>query len=55
MRRSMASEDLIGEVFDATFMEGAVKREELFITSKVWNDMHGRGNVLISCAKTLRR
>lgn len=48
------NEDLIGDVFDAAFKEGAVKREELFITSKVWNDMHGRGDVLLSCAKTLR-
>ena len=48
------NEDLIGEVFDAAFKEGTVKREELFITSKVWNDMHGQGDVLLSCAKTLR-
>lgn len=48
------NEDLIGEVFDAAFREGAVKRGELFITSKVWNDMHGQGDVLLSCAKTLR-
>ncbi len=48
------NEDLIGEVFETAFKEGAVKREELFITSKVWNDMHGQGDVLLSCAKTLR-
>ena len=35
-------------------MEGGVKREELFITSKLWNDMHGDGDVLISVAKTLK-
>ena len=44
----------IGEVFDAAFRKGTVKREELFITTKVWNDMHGRGDVLLSCAKSLR-
>lgn len=48
------NEDLIGDVFAAAFTEGAVKREELFITSKVWNNMHGQGDVLLSCAKTLR-
>lgn len=48
------NEDLIGKVFHEAFKDGAVKREELFITSKVWNDMHGRGDVLISCAKTLK-
>ena len=25
--------------------ENVVTREELFITSKVWNDMHGEGQV----------
>jgi alcohol dehydrogenase (NADP+) len=48
------NEDRIGEVFKAAFDEGVVKREELFITSKVWNDMHGKGDVLLSLAKTLR-
>jgi len=45
---------LIGEVFQNAFDKGEVKREELFITSKVWNDMQGRGDVLISCAKSLK-
>jgi len=48
------NEDLIGEVFDDAFKQSIVEREELFITSKVWNDMHGKGDVLFSCAKSLR-
>lgn len=48
------NEDLIGEVFEAAIKEGVVTREELFITSKVWNDNHGQGDVLLSCAKTLK-
>lgn len=44
----------IGRVLEAAFWEGIVKREELFITSKVWNDMHGKGDVLLSCARSLR-
>ncbi len=48
------NEDLIGRVFQEAMEEGVVKREELFIASKVWNDMHGAGDVLLSCAKTLR-
>ena len=48
------NEDLIGEVFDAAIKKGEVKREELFITSKVWNNMHGEGDVLLSVAKTLK-
>ena len=47
------NEHLIGEVFQ-DIMNSGIKREELFITSKVWNDMHGKGDVLLSCAKTLK-
>ena len=43
------NEDLIGKVFEDAMKEGVVKREELFITSKVWNDMHGQGDVLKTC------
>jgi alcohol dehydrogenase (NADP+) len=48
------NEDLIGKVLDETFKAGAVRREELFINSKVWNDMHGKGDVLLALAKTLK-
>jgi alcohol dehydrogenase (NADP+) len=48
------NEDLIGKVFDEALTGGTVRREELFVMSKVWNDMHGKGDVLLSCAKTLR-
>ena len=48
------NEDLIGKVFQVAIDKGTVKREELFITTKVWNDMHGQGDVLLSCAKSLR-
>ena len=47
------NEHLIGEVFEDIIKTG-IKREELFITSKLWNDMHGKGDVLLSCAKTLK-
>ena len=48
------NEAQIGEVFAEAFSEGEVRREELFIVSKVWNDMHGQGDVLLACAKTLK-
>ena len=48
------NEDLIGKVFNEAFESGVVKREELFIISKVWNNMHGKGDVLLSCAKSLK-
>ena len=45
------NEDKIGVEFRRAFDEGVVKREELFIMSKVWNDMHRR--VAESCKKTI--
>ncbi|MGE5605444.1 MAG: aldo/keto reductase [Bacteroidota bacterium] len=47
------NEHLIGKSLQEVLNTG-VKREELWVTSKVWNDMHGDGDVLISCAKTLK-
>lgn len=48
------NEARIGEVFAGAVREGVVRREELFVTSKVWNNMHGRGDVLLSCAQSLK-
>jgi alcohol dehydrogenase (NADP+) len=48
------NEDLIGTVYERALKEGIVRRDELFISSKLWNDMHEKGNVLISCATTLK-
>lgn len=47
------NEAQIGGALGRLFADGVVKREELFITSKVWNDMHGEGKVLESCRKSL--
>lgn len=35
-------------------MRSGVRREELWITSKVWNDMHGEGKVIASCEQSLK-
>lgn len=48
------NEHLIGESIEYLIKEGVVKREELWITSKLWNNMHERGDVLIACAKSLK-
>lgn len=45
------NEKEIGKVLKQIFEEKEMKRQDLFITSKVWNDMHGR--VLESCKKSL--
>lgn len=47
------NEENIGGVLRRLFSENVVERKELFITSKVWNDMHGEGKVLESCKKSL--
>lgn len=43
----------IGRVLSDLLNDGIVEREELWITSKVWNDMHGEGQVIEACRKTL--
>jgi alcohol dehydrogenase (NADP+) len=45
------NEKEIGEAIAEVLAEGTVVREELWITSKVWNDMHD--SVEESCVKTL--
>jgi len=47
------NEPEIGEALEIA-IQGGVAREELWITSKVWNDMHGQGDVLVSCATSIR-
>jgi len=46
------NEDLIGKSIRRAQDEGIINREELFITSKVWNDMHD--HVLESCTQSIR-
>lgn len=48
------NEKQIGKALREVLESGLVKREDLFITSKVWNDMHGPGDVLLACAASLR-
>ncbi|UUV20106.1 aldo/keto reductase (plasmid) [Fusobacteria bacterium ZRK30] len=45
------NETHIGEVFEEIFKSGEVKREDLWINSKLWNDQHE--NVIESCKKTI--
>lgn len=47
------NEPVIGQVLTEAMKKG-ISREELFIVSKVWNDMHGKGDVLLSCAQSLK-
>lgn len=42
----------IGDSFEKVF-KGGIHREELFITSKLWNDRHDEDDVLESCRNSL--
>ncbi len=43
----------IGQALSELFQEGIVKREELWITSKLWNDSHQAAYVIDALKKTL--
>ena len=43
----------VGKALKDLFDRKVVKREELWITSKLWNDMHDPKDVEIACKKTL--
>jgi alcohol dehydrogenase (NADP+) len=47
------NEDQVGTVL-ADVRRSGVSRDELFVTSKVWNDSHAAADVLLSCARTLK-
>ncbi|XP_063677031.1 uncharacterized protein LOC134813272 [Bolinopsis microptera] len=44
----------IGESFAKMFGEGGIKREEIFITSKLWNTFHRADEVEAACDTTLK-
>ena len=46
------NESLIGNAL-AKVIKSGIEREQLWITSKVWNDMHDPENVIRSCKKSL--
>ncbi|MEZ4672520.1 MAG: aldo/keto reductase [Anaerolineae bacterium] len=48
------NEHLIGQILRDVITGGATKREDLWITSKLWNDKHSEADVIPSCEKSLR-
>jgi alcohol dehydrogenase (NADP+) len=48
------NEKEIGEAFAESMAEGVVKREELWITSKLWNNAHAKNHVQTALKTTLR-
>jgi alcohol dehydrogenase (NADP+) len=47
------NEKQIGEVLAEVLASGVLKREELWITSKLWNDKHAERDVIPSCRRSL--
>jgi len=47
------NEDAVGKAFAEVFSEGKVKREDVFITSKLWNNAHRKEDVIPALKKTL--
>lgn len=47
------NEERIGHVFKDLLLNG-LRRDEVWITSKLWNDKHGENDVIPSCEKSLK-
>jgi len=47
------NEDRIGYAFREILQNG-IRRDELWVTSKLWNDKHGENDVIPSCEKLLK-
>ncbi|XP_003696050.2 aldo-keto reductase family 1 member A1-B [Apis florea] len=47
------NEKEIGEAIQAKIKDGTVKREDLFITTKLWNNFHKQESVVPICKKSL--
>lgn len=48
------NEEQIGDVLKKAFDNGVLKRDDVVVMSKVWNDMHNEGDVAKSCEKSVR-
>lgn len=48
------NEPQVGEAFQRVFSRSARKREDVFITSKLWNYDHAKADVRTACEKTLQ-
>ncbi|KAL7289712.1 hypothetical protein TKK_0016434 [Trichogramma kaykai] len=49
------NEEDIGQAIKEKIEEGVVKREDLFIVTKVWNDEHRQNQVVPACKRSLKK
>lgn len=49
------NEEIIGEALAEIFAEGEIFREDIFITSKLWNDAHAEGQVIPALQDSLKK
>jgi alcohol dehydrogenase (NADP+) len=49
------TEDAVGEAMREAFEAGTVHRDELFVTTKLWNNNHRPERVKLACEASLRR
>ncbi|RFN58489.1 aldo/keto reductase [Marixanthomonas ophiurae] len=49
------NEEVIGEALAEVFAEGNILREDVFITSKLWNDAHQEGQVIPAVEDSLKK
>jgi alcohol dehydrogenase (NADP+) len=47
------NEKEVGEALAEVFAAGICNREDLFVTSKLWNDSHGKDEVMPALQNTL--
>lgn len=52
--KNYANEEAVGRAFSKVFSKGNIKREEVWITSKLWNNAHKKEDVIPALKKTLR-
>lgn len=53
--KNYGNEKIIGEALAEIFEEGEIFREDIFITSKLWNDAHAEGQVIPALQDSLKK
>ncbi len=52
--KNYANERAVGKAFSSVFDSGKIKREEVWITSKLWNNAHKKADVIPALKQTLQ-